>query len=212
MGAERFIWVEFTKISPHADWDKGTARINAQSGTYKPFPENKKRKTPDQYFIKAYNGEPIRNAVPAALEEARRQANSAAESASKAEEKIDRRTIFGGIGLVITLVIAAVTAVVAFHPLITNSVSLSKDVANVISDFGEKYRGHLEQEQSFDSRINSLEKNISNLKDTIQVVGATAGQKVQIDQFRKEIDALKLELNNLKTVAREAEPSPKKAK
>jgi uncharacterized coiled-coil protein SlyX len=100
--------------------------------------------------------------------------------------------------------------VTAFYPLITNSVNLSKDVANVISDFGEKYQGHLEQEQSFDSRISALEENISNLKDTIQVVGATAGQKVQIDQIQKEIDALKLELNSLKTVASEAEPSPEK--
>lgn len=211
IGDEKFIWIEFTKVSPHADWDKSTARIIAQSGIYIPFPENKKWRTPNQYFVNAYNGDPIRNAVPAVLEEVRGRAKTAEKSASDAETKIDRRTIWGGLGLVITLVIAAVTAVVAFYPLITNSVNLSKDVANVISDFGEKYQGHLEQEQSFDSRINTLEKNISDLKDTIQVVGATAGQKVQIDQFRKEIDALKIELKNLKTVASEGEPSPKEA-
>ena len=83
----------------------------------------------------------------------------------------------------LSLVIAVGAAVFAFYPLITNSVSLSKDVANVISDFGKKYQGHLEQERSFDSKIGALEKDISNLKDIIQVVEVTASQKGQINQI-----------------------------
>ena len=105
--------------------------------------------------------------------------------------------------------IAAVTAVVGFYPLVTNSVDLSKDVANVISDFREKYQGHFEQEQSFNSKISEVEnnisaaeKNISDLKDTIEVVRKTDSQQGQIDQIQKEVNALKLELNILKALAK----------
>ena len=205
-GGESFIWIEFTKVSPHADWDEDTDRIDAQSGIYEPFPENKKWRTPEQYFSKANYGDPIRNAVPAALEEAREQAKNAEKSA----KKIQFRVNIGLWGLVIAAVIAATTAVAAFYPIITDSVSLSKDVANVISDFREKYKVHLEQEQAFESEIAALEKSMMDLKENIQVVGETVSQRAQIGQLQKKINQLKLELNRLKAVESKEGPSSKK--
>ena len=74
---EKFIWVEFTKVSPNKDWDKTTNRAKTQAGMCEQFPDKKIWRTPTKYFEKANDGNPINNAVPVVLEESRKYSKKA---------------------------------------------------------------------------------------------------------------------------------------
>lgn len=146
-GDESFIWIEFTKLSPNPQWSP-TNFSQKQIGSYVPFPIDKIDREPWQYFDKANNNEPIRNAVPAALAEARSTARSAKRRANI--------ITVGGI-------VAALAAVIGFYPLITNSVDLSKNVAKTIDDFRRDYQEKVVFDALIDKRIQALEEKIDAL-------------------------------------------------
>ena len=163
-GDDKFIWIEFTKISRNDIWGQKLRETVSQHGVYEPFPEGKIDKTPSDYFEKANNGNSIRNAIPAALVEVQKIASAAEEQAEKATKRTNLIT-FGGIA-------AVLVSVMSFYPLITNSVSLSKDVSKTISEFRKEFR--------------------DNTRDKI------TGQQSQLDTLKKQVDALQNELDRYK--------------
>ena len=171
-GDDKFIWIEFTKISRNDIWNQKLQETVSHHGVYEPFPEDKLDKTPSEYFDKANDGNSIRNAIPAALDAVKKIADAAEEHAEKAAKKVDVFTIGG--------IVAALIAVIGFYPLITNSVSLSKDVSKTISEFRKEFS--------------------DNTRDKM------TGQQSQIDALKKQVDALESELNLYKSL--QTSPTP----
>lgn len=212
-GGEKFIWVEFTKVSPHADWDKGATRISEQCGNYKPFPEDKKYKSPSDYFEKANNGNRIQNAVPEALFEAKKSAGAAqdkanqaavsADAAEKAVRNYSRLFTFGG---ALALLVAAVGIYLTIPPLITDSTNLSKDVSITVSEFRKEYSEHLAKEISAQIEIDALNERITNLQLGKQIIDHMSRQQSKFDALEKQVDALQNELNYYKAL--QALPNP----
>lgn len=180
-GDDKFIWIEFTKISRNDIWDQKLRETVSQHGVYEPFPESKKNKSPSDYFEKANKGNSIRNAIPAALvkiqkkaDAAEEQAGTADEAAATAQKTVKVYTVGGMLG------VAAILA--AVFSLIYNSVGLSNDVSNTISDFRDKFG--------------------ENTRTKI------AGQQNQIDALEKQIGALRNQLNRYKTLQTRPPPPP----
>lgn len=193
-GDEPFIWVEFTKISPNKSWDETTLTKDTQNGTYVPFPIGKLWLKPWQYFQKAHHYEPISNAMPAFLAEVN-------EIAHKADNRVKILTF--------AAIFAAVTAVVGFYPLITGSLSLSHDVSTIASELRTEYQDHIGSEHLLRSKINALEKDLSDLKLTIQDIDKKTSQRQAIEQIQRQIHNLQLELDKLKAMVTNPGPTLK---
>lgn len=196
-GGDKFIWVEFTKVSPHQDWGQIVDRVDRQSGIYEPFPEDKIYRTPRQYFEKANNNAPIRNATPAALDRAK-------ELAEKADTNVSRITI-GGVSITAALILAGVYVLL---PLAQDSAGLSASVSSMISEFRTEYQDHLSSENLLQTKINTLDKRLISLSESIKSVAEKSETQ---DQIKKQLDALQRELNSLKAQAMKPMPIPEKA-
>lgn len=193
-GGDEFIWVEFTKVSPHQDWGQIVDRADNQSGIYEPFPDDKIYRTPRQYFENAYNNAPIRNATPAALDRAEKLAERVAT-------KINVITI-GGVSIAAALILAGVYVLL---PLAQDSVSLSANVSSMISEFRTEYQDHLSSENLLQTKVNTLDEMVINLSESIE----SSVEKSQTqDQIKKQLDALQREINSLKTQAMRPMPIP----
>ena len=176
-GGEKFIWIEFTKISRNKIWHLESQDESRRDGVYKRFPDDKIDRKPPEYFEKANNGNSIRNAIPAALvkiqkkaDAAEEQAGNADEAAATAQKTVKVYTVGGILG------VAAILA--AVFSLIYNSVGLSNDVSNTISDFRENTRTKI------------------------------AGQQNQIDALEKQIGALRNQLNRYRALQTRPPPPP----
>lgn len=165
-GGDGFIWIEFTKISRNKIWDQEYQKSATQQGVYVPFREDKIGQTSSDYFEKANDGNSIRNAIPAALVEVQNIAGAAEEHAEKANKKVNIITVGG--------IVAALVAAIGFYPLITNSVSLSKDVSKTISDLQKEYG--------------------------VKTHDKITAQKSQLDALKKQVDDLQNEFNRYKAL------------
>src|SRR2546425_2367356 len=72
---EGLIWIEFTKMSPHKIWHRDKD-AHPRIGQYVPFPPQKKKLSPEDYFAKASQNNPIRSSIPAAIQEGRQSAQT----------------------------------------------------------------------------------------------------------------------------------------
>lgn len=111
-GGEVLLWMEFTKLSPHPEWDPSVKR-NGRPGALVEFPGYKKeRRRVDDYLARA-SSYPIRSSIPVLVE---RTTKAAEDSASEARRL---RTV-SLVGL-----LAAVAAIAA---LVLASYQLLNDV------------------------------------------------------------------------------------
>lgn len=196
-GNEPFIWVEFTKVSRNGIWHQDLKEKPEQVGVFEPFPDDKIDRRPSDYFRKANDGNRIQNAIPEAL-------NAAKNQAERAEKAV---RIFSGLGIV-----GAVVAAVGFYPLITESVSLSKDVSKTIADFQNKYRTHLTKEANPQTKFEVLNKKILDLKLDTQAYESIDRQQIQLDALEEKIRTLQKELELYKAQRQWESPLRQKRK
>src|SRR6266853_4752139 len=154
VGGDGLIWVEFTKVSPTTD---------GVSGDYKAFPDRKSNLTPEQYFEKANQGNPIVSSIPDATLEARKIAEDARQDSSESKKSANeaagktegiRRYIYklglGAVaGLLVTLtglIYAGFQLTVAVNATVQNSVNyvksqsseLAKRTDQISTDLGKR--------------------------------------------------------------------------
>jgi hypothetical protein len=142
VGGDGLIWVEFTKLSPHADWaPAGMARANAQE--YWPFPSTKRNKSAQYYFNKASDGTPARSSIPL-------EVSAAKADAAKALRKT-RWFTWGG-------VIAVIALLVPTLDLISNANKNVADSSKTISDYRKT--------------VDELERKLDDLRAKVKVVEA----------------------------------------
>ncbi len=102
-----FIWMEFTKISPHPDWKCGEP-IPTHSGRVVPFPKEKAERMELIDYLTLASDTPIRSSVDFALEEMREKVDQANKRANEAEGKVEELRRVGWIsGLILMVTIAA---------------------------------------------------------------------------------------------------------
>ncbi len=100
VGGEVFVWMEFTKLSPHPEWDENARRSTTRRGAFVGFPSRKRnRRNVDDYLEWASSGEPIRSSIPALVGEAETSARRAASEAAR----IRNTSIVTAVATVVTI-------------------------------------------------------------------------------------------------------------
>lgn len=99
-GGEGLIWVEFTKLSPHPLWAKGTSSAR----DYSPFPPDKRDLPAQSYFNKSSSGSPAESSIPDSMREFKETAATAKETAATAKKTVVGLTSFGIVGILFGLI------------------------------------------------------------------------------------------------------------
>jgi deoxycytidine triphosphate deaminase len=134
LGGEVLVWMEFTKLSPHPEWDSTATRGDNRPGSFVGFPDRKRsRKTVDDYLDWASSGDPIRSSIPALVGKAERAARGAADEAGRI------RNISIVTAVVIVLAIAAV--VVAVYQTFNDISADRRDLQQQVQELRQKVEG-----------------------------------------------------------------------
>lgn len=178
---EGLIWVEFTKLSPHRDWDKSVTQKHQFK--YRPFPEGKKD-LPAHYFLeKAFKG-PIISSIHKVITDAETKSVVSADNATKAAKdaeiaqvrvneiytKFRNISFWGGIAVVASLA----SIVIATLTLVNNYITSARDQLKK----SEEKLEFLTQKQAELTYSNSnLQSEISILKVKINKIIFPAKEK-----------------------------------
>jgi len=148
-GGDGLIWVEFTKVSPHREWNRGfpysvldwSTQGRRDSSSLVQFAPTKRYRTAQQYFNRASDGHPSASSIPETLH--------AAEDAVRKFDKI----VWAGVGtLALTIVGLIVGVLIPTWSLVSDA---NKNVADYKSTITE-YRKSIDELQH---RIDTLEAN-----------------------------------------------------
>ena len=152
---DSIIWMEFTKLSPIADW-KRLQLTRIQTGKFRHFPPRKlERKTIADYLERAVGREgSVRSSIPVAFEQTRESARAAAKSselaatsASAAATRVDSVWKRVTIGAVISAVVLLISLLALFIPMF----SLVLDTQRYTKDSAQDLK-------TLEKRVSDLEK------------------------------------------------------
>jgi len=165
---EDLIWIEFTKTSPHQSWHR-SEDTHPRSGQYVPFPQRKKNLSPEEYFAKASQNNPIRSSIPAAIQEGRQAAQTARDAATNAAEEARRlqRRAFG-IGLAGALAVGVALAGVTYQTW--SLIQETWTVATSAKELSRQAENILKQQST---RIENLERARGELLNDIAALKKT---------------------------------------
>ena len=189
-------WVDFTKISPH-EWTEEYDQIKADdnlSGTYVPFPDDKKNLTAQNYLTSAYNVKfpkgkitkivndliarphrrSIRSSIPDALETARNEVRRV------------RNIAFSGFAIVAITLFGTVVSVLSGSTQLNTRIHTAGEFsANTRSELRE-LRGEIK------GRLKALEQESFRVKGVLQ-----EGDQKKADEIKKEFSGLFARLEEL---------------
>ncbi len=104
------IWMEFTKLTPNAIWDKAYKSSNNRFGKYVPFTKARTKKTLSDYINDAYPNAPIISTIPGIIAEyddrikkSEDAVKSTVDSATKATNSFNRAVLIAMIGIFATI-------------------------------------------------------------------------------------------------------------
>jgi deoxycytidine triphosphate deaminase len=182
--SETFVWVEFTKTSPHARWDQAGSSDVAYllPDKLKLFPDSKKDLTIWQYLNEAHKG-PIRSSIPVAIGNAQIAAEDASAAARSARRWIN------GIGFGGILAFLVVMSTVFWNYINT----VAPQFAAINRDLGKIDSFHSETTQSQESTqraFNQLRDQISELRKSLseQNIGYYTGRLLEIERRLIELE------------------------
>jgi deoxycytidine triphosphate deaminase len=181
---ETFVWVEFTKTSPHARWDQAGSNDVAYllPDKLKLFPDTKKNLTIWQYLNEAHKG-PIRSSIPDAIESAQAAARSARRQARRARRWSN---IIGGGAI---LAVIALTAAVFWNYLGI----VAPQLTAINRDLGKSDRFQTETTQAQngnETAINQLHDQITELRKSLtdQNIDKYGGRLLEIERRLIELE------------------------
>lgn len=174
--SETFVWVEFTKTSPHASWDFGSKRETAYllPDKLKLFPDSKKDRTIWEYLNEAHKG-PIRSSIPDAIASAQNAAQSARRQVRRARRRSD---IIGG---------AAILAMIGV---------VSTAFWNYVSAVSPQFVEINKNLGTFGKAQENDEKAFSQLRDQIVDIKKVMGDQ-SLDKYANKISDLERKLIEL---------------
>ena len=143
-GGEGLIWVEFTKLSPHRNWDSGARNPSAE---YIKFPERKSDLPVREYFYKASpTGEPASSSIPGEV-----------EKTSKEVKSLKIWTFGGGLALLVGIL-----------SVVIPTVSLIKDAFEKIDEARNLETNLREELKTSKQKIEFLEVQIKSLTESLE--------------------------------------------
>lgn len=167
---ERFIWIEFTKISPNKKWveilEGPNSTIAKRIGQYREFPPAKKDKNIEYYHMKAAANKPLKNVIPQEIKDAK----ASAEKARKTVATIRNWGIGAGLATIIFGIV----------PMAYSYWSLGVDTSDLISET----RSQLEQSKF---AVEAVEKKLSTLGE-LKIEIAKLNRQDQ--ELRDQIEAI----------------------
>jgi deoxycytidine triphosphate deaminase len=177
---EPLIWVEFTKTT----FGRRQADVDHLDTTWRNylFPPDKRHLSPDQYFRRANNLDPIESSIPEAIALSKADATEAAEAAKNARadalaaktaaERSERQSAAADkklLGIGVASFFAAVAAVIAIY---LQAVGIVQDAATTVTDAREVVEQAKAAEQADRAaavRVRRLEKRIKELESNLTV-------------------------------------------
>ncbi|SDX69214.1 hypothetical protein [Nitrosomonas halophila] len=151
-GGDGLIWVEFTKLSPHRNWNTSARE---DSAAYKSFP-SKKRNLPVQvYFNKAspQDGRPASSSIPGEIAATKKHAKDAEQHAKDAANRTKWISIATILGL-ITLVFMTWDLISATN----QHIATARDLVENLSA----------EKNNINNKIESLEIQIRSLTESLE--------------------------------------------
>jgi deoxycytidine triphosphate deaminase len=154
-GGEKFIWMEFTKLSANRAWSWGEGK-SEKNWTPVVFPDKKKDRRLDDYIYEA-DKRPIESSIPLSVIKSEKSAKDAEQSVKSAENFVR---------IVVGINLAAILAVVALvWNVYIQSKSLYKDTRSELLIFQQE---RLRQDSV---KFIQLEREIESLKESKRQVG-----------------------------------------
>lgn len=188
--SDDLIWMEFTKTS-----FTGQSQQHKRKGTFVPFPELKKDRTPETYFRRANNLNPIRSSIPQAIIKAEIEAQSAAKEAKAASASsaiaeqavrtLSKRVTIGG--SVAILVATATFATVGYQILsiVQDAHAINQSAIGNLRDASADAKVALSEAKSAGERLQSFEQKLP---------GSSARQ---VKEFQELYDTLSQRISRL---------------
>lgn len=195
-GGDGFIWVEFTKLSAHPDWD---ASAHARS-PYIEFPSDKRERTAQDYFDRASGGLPSRSSIPEEMQqakekiqEAKKESGDAIEKAEQAVKDIKKSNLIAAIIGAITLAASAVGIIVA---VIMPTLQLIDSYRAPISEIAT-LKVVIEQLKTEVDRLKKPETPSTNIYTNVQPTppSSNASTSDALEQIPKKLDCASSDKN-----------------
>ena len=172
---ERFIWIEFTKISPNSRWAKNQDDVEPRKGEYKKF------RPPIDSDINHYLDEaspqlPIRSAIPEALTQARDHANQTEKRVDEFDQTLRNYKNIGAVATVIaglSIAFALISNYNDFSDLAVNTTSIVTEVKSEILQSQATIRlvnQKLSALEKMQIEVDELSRQNQNLGDQIEAI------------------------------------------
>jgi deoxycytidine triphosphate deaminase len=162
MGGEPLIWMEFTKLSSHSQWNPSSGQASSifSKAKYKEF-----RNQPcdvEGYLRKADSQRKIRSSIPNVIQDAQNSAKKSAISAEEAAEKaksIEFRVTWGSLIAIVVSIIAVLAANWSIGKLFL-------DTYDYVSKARTEYDDKTKRIESLEKDVQALNKKIKDLENS----------------------------------------------
>jgi deoxycytidine triphosphate deaminase len=125
VAGEPFVWMEFTKLSPNARWNRPGQRAQERKGTYRPFPPRKRERVAIKDYLK--DGEAVTSSIPPLVEHARESARKAADDARRGRNI----SVLAGVAVIVGIAAMLLTVWLGFEDADRERDQLRQNVAEL---------------------------------------------------------------------------------
>jgi len=166
-GGEALVWMEFTKLSPNALWqrkeiaegDREKAERPSRRGQYVPFPKRKLRRRAVDDYLREADPRPIRSSIPELVGRSQRAAEQSGKRAEEAETQA-RRFFNVSIGAAVIILLTSAAVLVGVWTLIVDV----RGDANQARDRVDQLQQRLESQQDLIVRQGELIRRLQQRK------------------------------------------------
>lgn len=201
---DKLIWIEFTKVSPHENWNELPTKkdeiIQARGGNfrYKPFPDRKRQvpgESVEDYMVEYLGGVvvkgPLMNVVPDEIRKAKELAKTAVGAAKSAKDTVTRIKNWG----FWAAFLAIVAIVLGLVPLIYSYNDLTLQATSVINETRTGLAQHQERMRSFEEQLAALAPENQEL----------AKVEIELAELIRKYEELKIRLEELQSSTEKSE-------
>jgi deoxycytidine triphosphate deaminase len=186
---EKFVWFEFTKVSPNY-WDESYEKSGSRlRGSYTPFDPAKTEMSPEEYLNRAHP-KPIRSSIPEALERSAKSAENARDENRKLRNTVST------IGA-----IAFLAAAYGGYQLVLSSSQRFDTIMHSVAD-SQREVGTIEaQSDTREERLSRLERRLDEVAGQMDTFTRALGGfdaleiQQQLNELRTELSRLQVDEN-----------------
>jgi len=202
LAEEDLIWIEFTKTSPHKEWDPNYSEpfsnnkdVDSEWKNYHTekiikFPQSKIALPPQDFLAKASPHRPIRSSIPDVIRQSAADAQAARDEAARAKAEVERIRNYIGIGAIV----ASAGIGLPIFSLVQDAVSLDTSQVQLIKDVNSSVKQQdktiEDQGKELRQKLNNREQEFNRLQDT------SIALQAEMKQLRSQVETLQGRLDN----------------